>query len=166
MHHSHSRDNGRWYRLSQRNGGIIKTVRLALAGLCLLLSSSPRWGADECRLMILGVGGICQKSYLLLLPPSNVVGVSPPGLRRLGHLLSIWFFLPRLLTPRQVNPRVEWMLSFLWVLFGSFWRLHALPTFVVDLRWRWSEVSLPQSPDRRQQPVLTFVLICDGAGRR
>ena len=37
----------------------------------------------------------------------------PPRLRRLGHLLSIWFFLPRLLTPRQVNPRVEWMLSFL-----------------------------------------------------
>ena len=91
-------------------------------------SSSPRWGADECRLMILGVGGICQKSYLLLLPPSNLVGVCPLWLRRLGHLLSIWFFLPRLLTPRRVSPQVEWMLSFLWVLFGSFWRLHALPT--------------------------------------
>ncbi len=42
VQHSHSRDNGRWYRLSRRNGGIITTVRLALAGLCLLLSSSPR----------------------------------------------------------------------------------------------------------------------------
>ena len=106
-------------------------------------SSSPRWGADECRLMILGVGGICQKSYLLLLPPSNVVGVCPLGLRRLGHLLSIWFFLPRLLTPRRVNPWVEWMLSFLWVLFGSFWRLHALPTLVVDLWRRLPAESLP-----------------------
>ena len=35
----------------------------------------------------------------------------PPGLRRLGRWLSIWFFLPRLLTPRRNNPRVEWMLS-------------------------------------------------------
>ena len=78
VQHSHSRDNGRVSRLSQRNGGIITTVRLALAGLCLLLSSSPRWGADECRLMILGVGGICQKSYLLLIPPSNMVGIDPP----------------------------------------------------------------------------------------
>ena len=59
-------------------GEIITTVRLAFAGLCLVLSSSPRWGADECRLMILGVGGICQKSYLLLLPPSNMVGVDHP----------------------------------------------------------------------------------------
>ena len=34
----------------------------------------------------------------------------PPGLRRLGADFSV-VLLPRLLTPRRDNPRVEWMLS-------------------------------------------------------
>ena len=44
--------------------------------------------------------------------PKELFASSPSVKRRLGHLLSIWFFLPRLLTPRRADPRVEWMLSF------------------------------------------------------
>ena len=46
---------------------------------------------DERRLMILGVGGICQKSYLLLVPPSNMVGKDHPDCDA-WELTFPWFF--------------------------------------------------------------------------
>ena len=64
VHHSRSLDNGRGYRLSRRNGGNYYNCASRACGALFPFPSSPRWGANECRLMILGVGGIRQKSYL------------------------------------------------------------------------------------------------------
>ena len=76
VQHSHSRDNG-WVSRLKGVGEIITTVRLACGALFgSFLFAEVR--SDECHLMILGVGGICQKSYLLLVPPSNMVGVDHP----------------------------------------------------------------------------------------
>ena len=57
--------------------------------------------------------GICQKE-LFASSPSVKLGWRMPALTAtLGKLAFIWVLLPRLLTPRRVNPRVEWMPSFL-----------------------------------------------------
>ena len=43
----------------------------------------------------------------------------PAWTATLGTFAFHLVLLPRLLTPHRVNPWVEWMLSFLWMLFGS-----------------------------------------------
>ena len=54
--------------------------------------------------------GHSPKELVALSPPSNMVGIDQPDCDA-GELTFQWFFLPRLLTPRRDNPRVEWMLS-------------------------------------------------------
>ena len=61
----------------------------------------------------------------------------PPGLRRLGADFSL-VLLPRLLTPRRDNPRVEWMLSHFYECFSvySFTVTPAgLPATVIRLKY-------------------------------
>ena len=61
-------------------------------------SYDPRgWGHSPKELVAL--------SYL-----SNMVGIDQPDCDAWEPTFQ-WFFLPRLLTPRRGNPRVEWMLS-------------------------------------------------------
>ena len=75
-----SREWGDYYNCASRNFG-------ALFGSFLFAEVRN----DERRLMILGVGGIRQKSYLLLVPPSNMGGIDHPDCDA-WELTLPWFF--------------------------------------------------------------------------
>ena len=109
VQHSLSRGNGRFYRLRQGNGGNYYNCASRVCGALFGSFLFAEVRNDERRLMILGVGGICQKELFASCPSVKYGWHRPPGLRRLGADSSV-VLLPRLLTPRRGNPRVEWML--------------------------------------------------------
>ena len=110
VQHSHSRGNGWCYRLSQGNGG--KLLQLCVSHLRGFVWFFPLRRGEERRTSSYDPRswGHLPKELFASCPSVKYGWRRPPGLRRLGADSSV-VLLPRLLTPRRDNPRVEWMLS-------------------------------------------------------
>ena len=134
MQHSHSRGNGWYYRLSQGNGGLLQLCVSCLRGFVwffpLRRGEERRTSSYDPRSW-----GHLPKELFASCPSVKYGWHRPPGLRRLGADSSV-VLLPRWLTPRRGNPRVEWMPSHFYECFSvhSFTETPAgLPATVIRL---------------------------------
>jgi hypothetical protein len=87
--------------------------------------------------------GAFAKRVICLVPPSNMVGIDHPDCDA-WELTFHLVLLPRLLTPRRDNPRVEWMLSHSYECFS----VHSL---------RWHRLGIPP----RSSVWNTMLLFCE-----